>query len=369
MNRNPLSVLIVDDSALMRNLISRIIEDAGDLVVGATAINGDFALKKIPGIKPDVIILDLEMPGMNGIEFLKERKKLGINIPVIILSSIAEKGADITIEALSLGASDFILKPSGSISRDIHVVSEKLLSLIRGFGNQYRRYFRKENEPREAEETPPAVRETEKLEEQSTTPDPCRQPEPVEIIVIGISTGGPAALREVFSRMNSSLSVPIVVVQHMPAEFTKKFAESLNRISPLEIREAKNGDIIRPGRVLIAPGNQHIELEKRSLASIVCLNSNSRVNGHRPSADVLFSSAAKYYGKNAMGVIMTGMGKDGAKEIGSIYKKGGITIGQDEESSIVFGMPNVAIQYGFITHIVSLGEMADKIQELVQKYS
>ncbi|MDR2101657.1 MAG: chemotaxis response regulator protein-glutamate methylesterase [Treponema sp.] len=380
-----ISVLVVDDSALMRNLISRMIEATPGLRVAEKAMNGKFALDKIPRVNPDVIVLDLEMPEMNGIEFLKERKKQGIKIPVIILSSIARRGAEITMEALALGASDFIQKPSGSVSEDIASVKDVLTEMLLGYGGQYRRTQGKKpappaGKPAEA----PAAKKTEEVSSQdfaariqavfspwgpaspAKPPTPLRKPANTEIIAIGISTGGPDALRVVFAHLDADLKVPIVVVQHMPPGFTNEFAKSLDRICPLDVKEAEEGDLIRPGRILIAQGNKHLEVERKSLASIVHLSDAPHVSGHRPSADVLFASVALSYGNHALGVIMTGMGRDGAEQLGNIYKEGGLTLGQDEATAVVYGMPRVAYELGHVMEQVSLDKMASRICALAK---
>ena len=367
-----IAVLVVDDSALMRNLIGRMIDDTPGLVVADKAMNGNFALQKIPRVNPDIIILDLEMPDMNGIEFLRERKKQGIKIPVIILSSIASRGAEITMEALSLGASDFIQKPSGSVSEDIHTVKDTLVGMIFGYGGSYRRFMgRKTLSPSEYKKKPEAQPASDiavhfKMtsappQNPASPPTQMRKPGKTEIIAIGISTGGPDALRIVFANLDKDLSVPIVVVQHMPPGFTNEFAKSLDRICPLDVKEAEEGDQLRPGSILIAKGNQHMEVEKKGLNAIVHLSDAPQVSGHRPSADVLFASVAFAYQNHALGVIMTGMGKDGAQQLGTIYKEGGITIGQDESSSVVYGMPRVAYELGFVMEQVSLEKMARRI--------
>ena len=369
-----ISVLIVDDSALMRNLIGKMIEDTPGLVVAEKAMNGVFALQKIPKVNPDVIVLDLEMPEMNGIEFLKERKKRDIRIPVVILSSIAARGAEITMEALSLGASDFVQKPSGSVSVDIHTVKDTIVGKLLGYGGAYRRltgkkvlapsdYVSRSEHPHSPDvaahfkmaATPPAG--------PAAPPAQKRKPAKTGIIAIGISTGGPDALRTVFSNLDKDLSVPIVVVQHMPPGFTNEFARSLDRVCPLEVKEADDGDAIKPGRILIAQGNKHMEVEKSAMGSIVRLSDAPLVSGHRPSADVLFASVALAYQNNALGVIMTGMGRDGAQQLGTIYKEGGLTLGQDEKSSVVYGMPRVAYELGHVMEQVSLDQMAGKICE------
>ena len=373
MSSSTINVLIVDDSALMRNLIGRIVENEPGFAVVGKAMNGAFALKKLETLEVDIIILDLEMPEMNGIEFLKKRKELKIEVPVIILSSVARRGAEITMEALSLGASDFIKKPSGSVSEDIHVVGEQLVSLIRAYGGRHKPASLVVPRHESVVSTP------------APTPYPAFVPAPskpivlpsgnlrphsgIQLCVIGISTGGPNALRQVFASLDADFPLPILVVQHMPAGFTAEFARSLDKNCPLEVKEAEEGDLVKKGRILIAPGDWHIEIEKKSLAALVHLNQNDQSNGHRPSAGVLFHSAAKQYGSSVMGVIMTGMGRDGAAEIGEIYKAGGLTLAQDEASSVVFGMPKVAIEMGHIEKVVALSDMAATLNKLAKEFS
>jgi len=371
-----ISVLIVDDSALMRNLIGRIVEDTPGMVVAEKAMNGYFALQKIPRTEPDVIVLDLEMPEMNGIQFLEERKKQGIDIPVVILSSIAAKGAKVTMDALALGASDFIQKPSGSISEDIHLVRDTLVTMLLGYGGAYRKSKgKKVLSPSEYKEKTPATKNSDiavhfKLgatppSEPAQPPVQVRKPAKTEIIAIGISTGGPDALRIVFSKLDADLKVPILVVQHMPAGFTNEFARSLDRLCPLDVKEAEDGDEVKPGRILIAQGNKHLEVEKK-LNAVVRLSDAPLVSGHRPSADVLFASVAMAYANKALGVIMTGMGRDGAQQLGTIYKEGGMTLGQDEKSAVVYGMPRVAYELGHVMEQVSLDNMARRICDVAK---
>jgi len=384
------------------------IESTPGLAVAERAMNGNFALQKIPRCDPDVIVLDLEMPEMNGIEFLRERKRLGIEIPVVILSSIARRGAEITMEALSLGANDFMMKPTGAASEDVKAVRAQLTDMLFAYGAQYRAKrgrpvprnimdeFSKAKESETDRKTgtsvpTPATTRVPVAENRSETPaeeqipgksglpgrpmakpaeaPPPRSPKrtgPIEIIAIGISTGGPNALREVFARLDPDLRQPILVVQHMPAGFTAEFAKSLDRICPLEVKEAQEGDVLKPGRVLIAPGDHHLSIEKRPLATVARLSEDPPMNGHRPSADVLFASVAKEFGNRAMGVIMTGMGRDGAKELGTILREGGITIGQDEATSVVYGMPKVAWELGHVMEQIPLERMAERICRLAK---
>ena len=396
---NKIKVLVVDDSALMRNLVSKIINSSPNLTVVATAMNGKFALEKIPQCNPDIIVLDVEMPVMNGLQFLQEKKNRGIDIPVIMLSSVTTEGAVVTMQCLEMGACDFIQKPSGSISLDINKVAVRLTELVTSYGGNYankkrglsgsalhtylsldensnkieiKKIDETKDEPEDLKDetsnllsksflTPGWVAPPKKME----TVVPVREPGKIEIIALGISTGGPNALREVFADLSADIKVPMVVVQHMPAGFTKEFAMSLDSICPLEVKEAQDGDILKPGRVLIAPGSHHFIVEKRSLASIIRVIDTEPRNGHRPSVDVLFESVAKTYQNHALGIIMTGMGRDGAEQLAEMRKQGARTLGQDKESSIVYGMPKVAHELGGVQKQVSLSNMAAEINSIV----
>lgn len=391
-----IEVLVCDDSALMRNLISRIVDETEGMNVCGTAMNGKFALQKIPFLKPDLILLDIEMPEMTGVQFLEERKKRGMDIPVVILSSIATKGAAVTMQCLELGASDFITKPSGSISSNIASVSSTIIEKIASYGGKYARKngknipltetFVKQAKLREAEaaakkegiidkiaptalsqETFSPVLFTSKRKEPEVIV-PLREPGRIEVVAIGISTGGPNALREVFAHLDPKFSRPILVVQHMPAGFTKEFAASLDKICPLSVKEAEDRDEIHPGQIYIAPGNFHIVVEKSTLCNVIRLSSADLRNGHRPSADWLFESVAKIYQNRALGVIMTGMGRDGAVQLAEMRKQGAWTLGQDEESSVVYGMPRVAYELGAVQKQVSLENMANEMNTLVREH-
>jgi two-component system chemotaxis response regulator CheB len=317
------------------------------------------------------------MPEMTGIEFLQERKKLGISIPVVILSSIAEKGAKITMDALSLGASDFVTKPYGSVSMYIHTVQDTLMPMLLAYGSAYRRsQGKKVLSPDEFPKKDVPQQVTDPFAHFKLTSAPAKEPAPppqrfskpgkTEIIAIGISTGGPDALRFVFSNLDKDLSAPILVDQHMPVGFTNEFAKSLDKICPLAVKEAEDGDAVQSGRILVAQGNKHMEVERKGLQSVVRLSDTPLVSGHRPSADVLFASVALAYKNNALGVIMTGMGRDGAQQLGTIYKEGGMTLGQDEKSAVVYGMPRVAWEMGHVMEQVSLQNMARRICDIAK---
>ncbi len=354
-----INVLIVDDSKLMRELFSTLILQTVPNVAVDTAENGLVAFEKMKKKEYHVITLDLNMPVMNGLEFMKERKRQGITTPTIIFSSIAHSGATWTMECLELGASEFLLKPSGSAG--VNALAESLGKLIQSYGDGYK----KKTATRKLLQQ--SLNTTSTINTISTTVDPIRKEGKVDIIAIGISTGGPNALREVFADIDPNLKQPIVVVQHMPEGFTKEFATSLNNICPLEVKEAEEGDVLKPGRIFIAPGNKHVVVEKKSLASIIRLTDDPPCNGHRPSADILFESVAKEYGNNSLGVIMTGMGKDGAVQLAEMRRQGARTIGQDEETSVVYGMPRVAFEMGGVQEQVPLNKMAQRISELCSR--
>ena len=382
-------VLIVDDSALMRNLISRVVEQSPGLTVVGKAMNGQFALESIPVCKPDIIVLDIEMPVMNGLQFLEERKKARIDIPVVMLSSLTTEGASVTMRCLELGASDFLTKPGGPSGGDLTTALARLPVLLQSYGGAY---VRAKNTAVIANRTPSMYSRAldglqstsgrigkskdvlnnvvfpSKPVKEKTVITPLRDSGKIEIIAIGISTGGPNALREVFRDISPEVKQPILVVQHMPAGFTAEFANSLNSICPLEVKEAQDGDILKPGRILIAPGNYHIYVERKKLAVVVRLSDGPQRNGHRPSADVLFESVAAVYQNNALGVIMTGMGNDGAFQLAEMRRQGAWTLGQDEESSVVYGMPKVAWEMGGVQKQVSLHDMAKEISALALKY-
>jgi two-component system chemotaxis response regulator CheB len=361
-----ISVLIVDDSSIMRKMIRSFFEKTPDITVAATAMNGEFALYKMKTLQPDVIILDIQMPHMNGIEFLREKKSINDTTPVIILSSIARKGAHETMEALALGASDFLLKPTSDNDHNIKHVADQLIQLVRAYGGkknnfdlslslQYKKFERRDDKDLQKHAYKKKI-------------VPKRAMGKIEVIAIGISTGGPSALRDLCSRLKATLSLPILIVQHMPPGFTEEFAYSLNKICALEVKEAHEGDLIKKGRVLLAPGTAHMEVESKPLAKIIHLSDSEPVNGHKPSVGVLFSSVAEQYRNHSLAIIMTGMGKDGATEIGSIYLEGGFTIAQDAVSSVVFGMPKAAIENGYIHKIARLEEIPEIINSLETKH-
>jgi two-component system chemotaxis response regulator CheB len=339
MNERRIRVLVVDDSALMRKMIPEILRRDPEIEVVGIAMDGLFALKKIQELRPDVITLDIDMPRMNGIETLR-RIMAEFDTPTIMVSSLSKKDAELTFQALEIGAFDYVTKPQDAISVHITEIADDLIAKVKAaFENPVARLTKANARPA----APP----------QKTT-RPLRGGSAVRVLAIGVSTGGPNALTYLLPKLPGDFPAAVLIVQHMPAGFTEMFASRLNDLSSIEVKEAKDGDLVLPGRALIAPGNRHLKVKRLPLGSIAVMSDTAPVSGHRPSADVLFRSVAAEYGRNAAGLIMTGMGTDGADGIGEIRANGGITAAQDEKSCIVFGMPKAAIERNHIMDVVSL---------------
>lgn len=330
-------LLVVDDSAFMRKIISDLIGGISGIEVAGIARNGLDALEVIPRIKPDIITLDIEMPKLNGLETLKIIKEK-YDIPVIMLSSLS--GRDITIEALELGALDFIEKPT-DLSSNLDDFKEELAMKIRSI-------------------SPKTVGKT-SIKRRNAQASGRSINKEIGAVVIGASTGGPKALTEVLKKIPGNIGVPIFIVQHMPKGFTTSFAQRLDKESELKVVEAENNMAIERGVVYLAPGDYHMEVD----GSRIKLNSNDKIYGVRPAVDYLFDSAARTYKSNLLGVIMTGMGRDGAEGMQSIKDMGGCNIAQNEETSVVYGMPGNAVAKGVIDCILSLDEIGDKLREIL----
>src|SRR5213595_787805 len=343
-----LRVLVIDDSALMRKLIPKILERDNSIQVVGTAMDGNFGLKKIQDLKPQVITLDLEMPGMGGIDMLKEIMRRH-RIPVIVVSSHSTEGASITLKALSLGAFDFVAKPQDVSSR-MQENGRELIAKIKAAAQS-----RGIQIAGPGEIPMPAPRPKTKAGDK-------RQPS--RIVAIGISTGGPQSLQYLLAQLPHDFPGSIVVVQHMPEGFTEMFARRLDECCALNVKEAQSGDLLLAGRVLICPGSRHLKVKRLPLGDIAILSDDPRVNGHRPSADVLFKSVAEEFGDRALGVIMTGMGEDGATGLGLMKAAGAMTIAQSEDSCVVFGMPKAAIERGYAIRVVGLDVMGSTLQAI-----
>lgn len=349
-----IKVLVVDDSALMRKIISDMINSENDMEAVETARNGEELLHKLSRINPDVITLDVEMPKLDGIQALREIKRRGLSIPVIMLSSISQRGTQLTIECLEAEAFDFLPKPSGSISLDINKVKEELVQKIR---LAYEKCGNKESSIlKDAGEDTIGTVAREKRERKLIRTSTSLRP---EAVVIGASTGGPKALYAVITSLPEKIGVPIFVVQHMPVGFTKAFSERLNNNSSIKVVEAQDGDIIEKDTVYIAPGGYHMEVGSDRK---IHLNTEPAVWGVRPAVDKLFISASKVYGARLVSAVLTGMGKDGAAEI---KKNGGTTLSEDQSTCTIYGMPRAAYETGMVDEVLPLNEIALEIIKLL----
>lgn len=327
----PITVLIVDDSAVIRRLFRELLEGIPDIKVLDTAKDAMDAREKIKQLNPDVLTLDIEMPGMDGISFLEKIMALR-PMPVIMVSTLTQKGAAVTVRALAAGAVDYIAKPMGTVQADaLEAFRLELTSKIRTAAGA-NLIARRVSAPL--------------VSGHVVSFNPSAKPER-QLIAIGSSTGGVEALRDLFTVMPANVP-PIVMTQHMPEQFTPSFAARLDSLSQVSVKEAAEGDVLMPGHAYLAPGNQHLTVKKAGSRLICHLDGNAAVSGHRPSVDVLFHSVAETVGASAVGVILTGMGKDGADGMLEMRKKGAYTIGQNQSSCVVYGMPKAANAAGAV---------------------
>jgi two-component system chemotaxis response regulator CheB len=346
-----IKVLCVDDSALIRSLMTEIINGQPDMTVVATAPDPLVARDLIKQHNPDVLTLDVEMPRMDGLDFLEKLMRLR-PMPVVMVSSLTERGNEITLRALELGAVDFVTKPKVGIRDGMLDYSEKLADKIRAAARARVR------------QTAPAHHAARLMPRtHRSAPRRCsttRCSVPRKLIIVGASTGGTEAIREVLVPLPPDAPA-VLIAQHMPPGFTKSFAQRLNGLCRITVKEAEHGERVLPGHAYIAPGHAHLLLARSGANYIAHLSDEPPVNRHRPSVDVLFRSAAQHAGKNAVGVILTGMGRDGAAGLLDMKKAGAYTLAQDEASCIVFGMPREAIALGAADEIASLPEMSRRV--------
>jgi len=351
----PITVLVVDDSVVMRRLVSDVLaSDPGIEVVG-TAANGKVALAKIPQLNPDVVTLDVEMPVMDGLETLTALRALYPKLPVIMFSTLTEQGASATLDALERGASDYVSKPAnmGSVVASMEAVRAQLIPKIKSLASRALQI-----------------------------PDPARSPAPsatvarppalgpaacIGVVVIGVSTGGPDAVTTVISALPQDFPVPIVIVQHMPPLFTALFAKRLDNKSSVAVSEARAGDRLAAGTVLIAPGDFHLRLRSDKLGVVAQLDQGTPENYCRPAVDVLFRSAPETFGAGVLAVVLTGMGSDGARGAARIVEAGGSVIVQDAATSVVWGMPGAVVSAGLAAEVLPLGDIARAIQTRVAR--
>ena len=357
---NPIRVLVTDDSVVVRKLVSQALAVHPGIEVVGTAANGHIALNKVRQLEPDVVTMDIEMPEMDGITAVRELRAAGYRRPIIMCSTLTERGAAATLDALAAGASDYVTKPSntGSIEKSLQVMTDdlvpKVLALV----------------PRQMPRTPGAAtprlgRRAPSLGLRTVAARKGAAPA-VEIVVIGSSTGGPNALSTLIEGLTKRPKVPVVVVQHMPPVFTRQLSERLDRIGSISVVEAHDGQALVAGTVYIAPGGRHLEVRSAAGLGVVRLNDNPPVNYCRPSVDVMFRSAAASYSGGVLGVVLTGMGSDGAQGAGQIAKSGGAVLAQDPSTSVVWGMPGAVTEAGYARAVLPLGEIAAAIERGIE---
>lgn len=358
-------VLIIDDSAVVRQLLREILSSDDEIVVVGTAADPYVARDKIKRLNPDVITLDVEMPKMDGISFLRNLMRLR-PMPVIMISSLTEEGADAALEALGLGAIDYVRKPKDDIAEHLSDYSMEIINKVKAAAsanilpvkNKHRKDNVENNEP---------VNDTCEPMDNVAIKVPLKKPESTQrIIAIGASTGGTEAIKEILINLSAD-SPGMVISQHIPKAFSTAFAKRMNSVSQMVVCEAEDGQYIEQGHVYIAPGDQHLKVDYESGKYRCVLDNGDPVNRHKPSVDVMFQSIAQVAGKNSIGVILTGMGADGARGLGEMRDCGAVTIAQDEGSSVVWGMPGAAVKSNAVDFVLPLSGIARKLTALDKK--
>ncbi len=369
-NRN-IRVLVVDDTVLYRKILTDVLNTfPGVEVVGAVG-NGQLALSSVTTLKPDIMTLDFEMPVLDGIATLKQLQKHPSDVAVVMVSAHTLQGAKVTLQALELGAFDFIAKPSGSsLQENRQSLMKQLKPVIQSVATK-RLLARTSSMMKRTAPTPvSSTRTTASQPVRSNVAAPVRstgaRPGIVQILAIGVSTGGPNALADLLPRLPENLKVPVVIVQHMPPVFTKALAESLDAKCKLSVVEAQHGNRVLPGTIYIAPGGKHMGLKKVGTVVMVELTTDPPENHCRPSVDYLFRSVAEVYNNNTLGVILTGMGSDGAKGLQVMKGKGSQVIAQDQQSCVVYGMPMEAVKIGVVDVELPLNRIASEIVKRVK---
>jgi two-component system, chemotaxis family, protein-glutamate methylesterase/glutaminase len=346
-------VLIVDDSTVIRRLLTSALSSDPEIEVVGTAPNGKIAIAKLSQLTPDVVTLDIEMPEMDGLATVLELRKLYPTLPVIMFSTLTQKGAEATLDALANGANDYVTKPAnvGSVNEAMQSVREQLIPKIKSLCKWYNEKSQVESSIAKKPQTPV----------QSFAPRSPRGKNRIDIVTIGSSTGGPNALMAVLKELPQSFPVPILVVQHMPPVFTKHLANRLNQNCALEVVEANPGVVIRSGMVAIAPGDYHMTVRLDRAGVRMEMNQKPPENSCRPSVDVLFRSVAENFGANTLAVVLTGMGRDGKLGAEMIRDAGGRIFAQDEASSVVWGMPRAIVQSGLADEVLPLSRVAEQL--------
>lgn len=352
MDDTRIRVLIVDDSVVVRLMLQELIREDPLLVLAGAESSGQAALDKLEVLRPDVVIMDVEMPGMNGVETVAAIRARAPRLPVIMFSSHTEDGAAVTIEALSRGAADFVTKPARTASADasMTLVREQLLPKIKALGNVRQR-------PRPASVQPAEFSSGVISAKRSL----------IEIVCLAASTGGPEALEKVLTSLPVNFPVPIAIVQHMPPFFTKQLAKRLSEKCAIRVHEAQSGEPLEPGTALIAPGDFHLLVRRRDSRCYALTNTDAPENSCRPAADVLFRSAAEAFGNQVLAVVMTGMGQDGLKGAEAVQKSGGRVVVQDEATSVIWGMPGAVFRAGYAAKELPIDQIAAEIIRRVRE--
>jgi two-component system chemotaxis response regulator CheB len=347
---NRIRVLIVDDSVVIRRLVTHALEEEPALEVVGFASNGSIGLARIPQLNPDVITLDIEMPEMDGLEMLRELRKQYPLIRVVMFSTLTERGADMTLQALALGADDYVAKASnaGSLDRSMAALRAELVPKIKQF------FLLTGTSSPTAQPAPAHV--------PSISKPPVRgMALKRKVLAIGVSTGGPTALSKIIPEFPADFPLPILIVQHMPPLFTRLLAERLQSATRLEVEEAAEGSVVAAGKILIAPGDYHMQVRNGGAQTVITLDQSPPENSCRPAVDVLFRSVANVYGGSAVSAILTGMGQDGLRGIEALKAKGAYVIAQDEESSVVWGMPGAVVGAGLADCVAPLSTIVPEI--------
>lgn len=384
---NTIRVLLADDSAVTRRLLSEAMSSEPELEVVGMARHGSEALQLLPITRPDVILLDVEMPIMDGVETVTAIRKQDANIPIIMFSSITTVGGGATLDALTAGANDYATKPVklGHASEALTYIRNELVPKIRMWGRKQHSRFSKpltsltrSPDNSSGSDSAAGLRPAGKSSFPGLIPSATSRPvklsssssiDPVDLVAIGVSTGGPNALFDIFGAIPADFPVPILIVQHMPPVFTGLLAARLDSISQLKVREAVNNAVIQPGEVWIAPGDYHMRVKRQRTDLILELNQSPPENSCRPAVDPLFRSVAEVFGARCLGVILTGMGRDGEEGSRAIHKAGGQIIAQDEASCVVWGMPRAVTQAGLVNAVVPLSQMAAEITDRTRRGS
>ena len=362
---NPVKVLIVDDTALVRQMLEEMLNSDPAIEVVGTASDPYDAREKIKKLHPDVLTLDIEMPKMDGVTFLKNLMRLH-PMPVVMVSTLTEKGASVTFEALDLGAVDFVTKPKFDLQNTFEKYRFEICSKVKNASRvnksmleqQYQRYVANKAHK-------PSLASAPSTTAGATAPTSASGGgfAANKLIALGASTGGTEAIKEVLMRLPAQ-SPAMVITQHIPAAFSLPFAQRMNSVSAMTVVQAEDGQKILPGHVYIAPGDKHLKVVKEGMSMVCRLDDGEPVNRHKPSVDVMFDSVEPYAGRHLISVLLTGMGVDGAKGMKKLKDKGALTIAQDENSSVVWGMPGEAVKIGAADHVLRLDQIPEKILEL-----